>query len=190
MRRVLTCLVLMAAAFWTVAGARPCAAAEAAAGGPSEYLVKGAFLYNFMKFVEWPPASLSDPLVVGVLGPAPLGDIEAAFKDKTVRGHRVVVRGYDDAGRLGPCHVLFITTDAAGQLRTALRAVAGAPVLTVSDLPDAVQPEAVINLVAVDTRLGFQVNLDLAQASGLQVSSKLLGLAKSVRGGAAPGKTP
>jgi hypothetical protein len=63
-----------------------------------------------------------------------------------------------------------------------LKAVAGSPVLTVSDLPEAAQPEAVINLVAVDTRLGFQVNLELAQASGLQVSSKLLGLAKTVRG--------
>jgi hypothetical protein len=84
--------------------------------------------------------------------------------------------------------VLFIASDVSAQLRNALRAVAGSPVLTVSDVPDAAQPEAVINLIAVDTRLGFQVNLELAEASGLQVSSKLLGLAKTVRGN--QGKRP
>lgn len=180
MRAPVLALVLTATVLTAVPGAAP--AVTGAADGPSEYQVKGAFIYNFMKFVEWPTAAFTDPLVVGVLGPAPISDIEAAFKDKVVRGRRIVVRALDDTSVLGACHVLFITSDVVAQLRGALKAVAGSPVLTVSDLPDAAQPEAVINLVAVDTRLGFQVNLELAQASGLQVSSKLLGLAKTVRG--------
>jgi hypothetical protein len=182
MRRALTCFVLAVTALGTVAGASPAATAGAAAAGPPEYQVKGAFIYNFMKFVEWPPAAFTDPLVVGVLGSAPIADLEAALADKSVRGRRIVVRAVENAGQPGTCHVLFITNDVSAQLRNALRAVAGSPVLTVSDVPDAAQPEAVINLIAVDTRLGFQVNLELAEASGLQVSSKLLGLAKTVRG--------
>jgi hypothetical protein len=180
--RALACGVLFAATVLTVAARAVPVPAPAAVDGPSEYQVKGAFIYNFMKFVEWPPAALTDPLVVGVVGSAPLADLEAALKDKSVRGRRIVVRAVENAGQPGPCHVLFISGDPPGQLRTALRAVAGAPVLTVSDVPDAEQPEAVINLVAVETRLAFQVNLELAQASGLQVSSKLLGLARTVRG--------
>lgn len=183
----LRCLVIVSAVLATVpaAFALPNAAAPA---GPSEYQVKGAFIYNFMKFVEWPPAAFTDPLVVGVLGAAPIADLEAVLADKSVRGRRIVVRVVESAGQPGPCHVLFIASDVSAQLRNALRAVAGSPVLTVSDVPDAAQPEAVINLIAVDTRLGFQVNLELAEASGLQVSSKLLGLAKAVRGN--QGKRP
>ncbi len=174
--------LLLAAALVCAGGARVGAAGTAE--GPSEYQVKGAFLYNFMKFVEWPEGAFTDPVVVAVLGPAPVDQIEEAFRGKLVRGRRVVVQAHDGADRPPRCHLLFIASDARGQLRAALRAVAGTPVLTVSDVPEAAEPEAVINLVAVDTRLGFQVNLDLATASGLQISSKLLGLAKTVRGGA------
>jgi len=40
---------------------------------PSEYQMKAAFLYNFAKFVEWPPAVLrgNSTLVIGVLGDDP-----------------------------------------------------------------------------------------------------------------------
>lgn len=149
--------------------------------GPGEYQVKGAFIYNFLKFVEWPAGAFTDPVVVVVLGPAPLDQFEEALRGKAVRGHAIVVRPVDDVEALGECHVVYVAAEAQNQLRALLRKVAGKPVLTVSDLPNASQPEAVINFVPVDTRLGFQVNLDRASESGLQVSSKLLGLARTVR---------
>ena len=35
---------------------------------PLEYEVKAAFLFNFAKFIEWPPARASEDFVIGVLG--------------------------------------------------------------------------------------------------------------------------
>ena len=49
--------------------ATQCANAQEA--GPTEYQIKAAFLFNFAKFVEWPPKVLggaSTPLVIGILG--------------------------------------------------------------------------------------------------------------------------
>ena len=42
----------------------------------NEYKIKAVFLYNFAKFVEWPPNVFPDantPFVIGVLGQDPFG---------------------------------------------------------------------------------------------------------------------
>lgn len=150
-------------------------------GGPSELQVRGALLYNFMKFVEWPPAALTDPLIVGVMGAVSIADIEASFAGRQVQGRSVTVRPVTEADLTGPCHVIYVATDDAARLRRVLRQLGTRPVLTVSDVPDAPRPDAVINFVPVDTRVGFQIHLGLARASGLQISSKLLQLAQTVR---------
>jgi hypothetical protein len=54
-------------------------------------------------------------------------------------------------------------------------------VLTVSEQPGPTPTPAVITLTVVDTKLAFHVNLDTADAGGLQLSSNLLGLATSVQ---------
>ena len=51
--------------------------AAARAQVADQYQVKAAFLYNFAKFVEWPPRSYknpSAPFVIGVLGKNPFGN--------------------------------------------------------------------------------------------------------------------
>ena len=49
---------------------------QAAPQAPTEYQIKAAFLYNFVKFVEWPPETLPSngaPIVLAVLGKDPFG---------------------------------------------------------------------------------------------------------------------
>src|SRR2546426_12497948 len=44
---------------------------------PSEYQLKAAFLYNFAKFVEWPPEAFPDattPFTIGIIGENPFDE--------------------------------------------------------------------------------------------------------------------
>ncbi len=83
--------------------------------------------------------------------------------------------------------VLIATRDAKGKpnAMTAgwlqLGGLWGKPVLTISEAEKFDVTDAVINFVAVETRLGFSINLDAADSGNLQVSSRLLSLAHSVR---------
>jgi hypothetical protein len=46
------------------------------AEAPTEYQVKAVFVYNFSRFVEWPPQSFTapnEPFVIGILGSDPFG---------------------------------------------------------------------------------------------------------------------
>lgn len=176
--------LLLSVGVLLVAAGVPSPVATAQPG--KEYAVKAAFVFNFMKFVDWPEQAQAmggDAFVVGVLSHGLPEEFAAGFRDKEVKGRRIAVQVFQDVRQAQGCHVVFITADATSQLPAMLRAVSGKPVLTVSEVSNAERADAVINLVAADTRLGFQVNLDAADASGLQISSRLLSLATAVRGG-------
>ena len=83
----------------------------ATAGGQviDEYQVKAAFIYNFAKFVEWPPQTFKspgDPMSICVLGQNPFGSsLEEAVNGKSVDGRRFAVRQVADMQQAGGCQI-------------------------------------------------------------------------------------
>src|SRR5579862_2736782 len=61
-----------------------------------EYPVKLAFLYNFTKFVEWPPGSYGEagsPLTICIVGDDPFSpELEGELQTRDVRGHPVEIK--------------------------------------------------------------------------------------------------
>jgi len=76
-----------------------------------EYQVKAAFLYNFAKFVEWPPEAFKtakDPILVCVLGRNPFGKaLEEAIRGKSIAGRAFAYRHVSDAESASACQILF-----------------------------------------------------------------------------------
>jgi hypothetical protein len=139
-----------------------------------EYQVKAAFLYNFAKFVEWPPDSFSDgsaPLRICVLGQDPFGqELRDITSKKTVNGRELA----------RTCHILFIASSEKAHLNRILESLRGADLLTVGDTKGFVQRGGVINFVLEDNRVLFEVNRKAADQARLKISSKLLNVAKLV----------
>jgi len=171
-------LVLLAL-FWVGA---LCSAPREACAASSEYQVKAAFLYNFMKFVEWPGDGLSNPgtLTLGILGRDPFGDALDEVRDKTAKGRRVAVLHLRSIEEAKECDLLFVCASERGRLPQILRAVQNARVLTVADQEGFCQAGGIINLVFVNNRVGFEVNVAAATRVRLRVSSQLLKLARLV----------
>jgi hypothetical protein len=67
------------------------------------------------------------------------------------------------------------------ELARDLEALHGAPILTVSDIPDFVSRGGMIQFVLIDNRVRFEINVSNAERAGLTVSSQLLKVAVSVR---------
>src|SRR5947209_263774 len=83
---------------------------SAVADGPvkpaSEYQVRAAFLFNFVKFVEW-PAEPAGPIELCILGKDRLeGELERVVDGKTVSGRPLTVRRVADAGAAQSCRLL------------------------------------------------------------------------------------
>lgn len=153
-----------------------------ATGGEAE--VKAAFVYNFLKFVEWPPASFrgaQGALVVGILGDGATADATVRFlAAKHVGRHPVVVRRVEWDQSLAGMHAIFVAESDADRLRRILTAAWAAGVLSIGEGADFAAGGGVIGLVVEERKVRFDVNLDTADAAGLKVSSKLLGLTRII----------
>jgi hypothetical protein len=151
---------------------------------PSEYQIKAAFLFNFAKFVEWPPkafAETNSPIVIGVLGKNVFGnELERTIRDKRVYNRPFKFKNFESAGEATNCHILFISSSEKDNFAKIIGSLQSASVLTVSDSDGFIKAGGMINFLIEDTKIRFQINDEAAKKAGLVISSKLLSL--SARG--------
>lgn len=151
----------------------------------SEVQVKSLFLLNFAKYVEWPESAFATaeaPIVIGVLGGGRFTE-EAGkiLAGKSVGGRPIRVRNIAGADDLQPCHILFIHPDRAGAGQMLAR-IKSRPVLTVGESDQYIDQGGVINFVQKQGKIRLEINLAAARLANLQISSKLLSVADSVKG--------
>jgi hypothetical protein len=152
---------------------------------PTDYQVKAVYLYNFGKFVQWPPNDAVDRdgvFTVCVLGQDPFGPaLDATLAGATIDGKHVVAKRISSPGESAHCRILFLGSTEVTRLRKIIDALDKEAVLTVSDIPEFSQRGGMIEFVTEDSRVRFEVNLDAAQQAGLSLSSELLKVATTVR---------
>ncbi|HXT11957.1 MAG TPA: YfiR family protein [Candidatus Angelobacter sp.] len=153
---------------------------------PSEYQVKAAFLYNFAKFVEWPPASFpkpNSPIVIGVLGKNVFGNaLEQVIRNHRVNDHPFQFKTFNSAAdAAGHCQILFISSSQKDNFSRIIEELHGASVLTVSENDGFIKAGGMINFVIEDNKIRFQISDAAAKKAGLKISSKLLTLAVNTR---------
>lgn len=164
-----------------IGGAFSASAADAAL----EYKVKAGFIYNFIKFVEWPVTALSasnSSVVVGVLADDLAASVlQQALAGKSVNGHALEVRLLKETHEAGDCHLVFIGRAQEGRVKDILEQLKAAPVLTVSEIDQFGQRGGMINLVRNDDSFRFEINLKALERAGLKISSRLSSQATIVK---------
>ena len=166
-----------------------------------EYQIKAAFLYNFIKFVDWPKEKIGDsdePIIIGLIGEDPFGDVFEPIKDKKVKGRGIVIKRFksweelkkssgEDKAELArkiealtKCHLLFICSSEKKNLKEIINSVKDHSVLTVGEMEGFLESGGIINFLMEEKKVRFEVNLVAARQAGLEIRSKLLRLAKRV----------
>jgi hypothetical protein len=150
-----------------------------------ESRVKAAFLFNFTKFVDWPPesfASASAPLEICVLAGDPLaGALDETVHGKSVNNRPLSVRRLQPGAEARDCKLLYLGD--SGQARDLLPALRGRAVLTVGDAPEFIRAGGMIRFLLVDGKVRFEVNRGAAEQARLTLSSRLLSVAHAVTDG-------
>ena len=173
------------ALIFALASAAPlCEAAEESALAVQQR-VKAAFLYKFAAYVEWPPSAFPQPetpIVIGVAGADAIAqELEQVAVGRTVAGRPVNVRRLARGDSAGDCcQILFI--GAGERVRTAelLVGVQGRPVLTVTEVSAQHPKGSIINFLATEDRIRFDISREAAERNGLQLRSQLLSVARQV----------
>jgi len=150
-----------------------------------ESQVKAMFVYNFLKFVEWPVDTslrVKDPFVVVIIGEGATADATERFLESKAIGARpLVVRRTQWDQSLAGVRAAFVLEQDPKRLRRILDAAAAAGALTIGEGESFTTRGGVIGLLVEDRKVRFDVDTSAAQLAGLRVSSKLLALTRTVR---------
>jgi hypothetical protein len=183
--RIIRSCVLFAVAIFSVVAPLAWAFASPDDEGDSqaglEYQTKAAFLFNFAKFVDWPPYKFTQPdspLIIGVVGSDPFGGLlEEQVQDQRINDRTVIVCHVESIQELRKCHIIFVCRSEAERLAPILASVRGDNVLTVGETDKFITRGGMINFVMVGNTVHFQINDSAAKHAGLKISSKLSSLA-------------
>ena len=167
-------LVVLAVALFQASAAEPPA---------EEYRVKGAYLLNFTKFVEWPDKAFKAPgdaIAICVLGATPFAsDLEVAARQIVAGTRSVTVRQIPDVQQAGQCQIVFVSMAERKRVHAVLDAVKGDSVLTVGESEGFAASGGVIEFRVDEGRVRMDINSEAAKRAGLHISAKLLSLAQS-----------
>jgi len=138
-------------------------------------------LMNLTKFIDWPAWKLdaSHPqFLVCILGPDPIGPAADRYLLNTTAGGKPVqVKHLTSVDGAGSCHILYVDISERKALDRITPELARNGVLIASERSNAISPNQVVGLPAVDEHVHIDINLAAAERSGLTISSKLLRLA-------------
>ncbi len=174
---------LLAAAFLLLSGHFP-----AWAQSSKEYQVKAVFLFRLAQFVEWPTNAFENdtsPIIIGVLGEDPFGEaLDLALKGETAHNRPLLARRFRRVEEIGACHILFISHSEIGRIKAATTALAGRPILTVSDTEDFVRTQnGMIRFYNAQNKVNLRIDAGRAKAENLILNSRLLRMAELVNNG-------
>lgn len=149
----------------------------------TEHQVKAVFLYNFTQFIAWPPASFKspdEPFIIGIIGNDPFGSfLDETVAEEKIGTHPIGVQRYNDPKNIGHCHILYINSNDKESIKTILSAVSEKSILTIGDHPDFCQWGGIVRFFTDQNKIRLQINVEQSRAVGLNISSKLLSVAKT-----------
>jgi YfiR/HmsC-like len=147
--------------------------------------IEAAFVYNFTKFIEWPPQSFADvsaPIVIGVLGDSPMvAALEEVVHDRKVNGHSIVVRTIYSVADARSAHVLFVSATQIPLWTQVQPAMESLPIVTIGESPSFGKNGGTITFVPQDDKVRFEIDMSAAERSGVKISAQLQKLAAAVR---------
>jgi len=150
-----------------------------------EVQVKAAFVFNFIRFVEWPQGAFSSengPMIVGVLGDDEFANkLGASLKDKKAHGRAFEVKKLTSITEASECNVTFVANSEARRATPLADATKRKPILLIGESDDFLESGGVINFVKDEKQLRFDINPQAAEDRKLVISSHLLRLARKTK---------
>lgn len=145
---------------------------------PEEHQLKAAFVFNLLSFVDWPPGTVQERLVVGFAGEGPMeAALRRLLKDERLGATAIEFRLAQGRNELRACNVLYLAYPDEARMREALSQLEGQSVLTIGDGEEFVRMGGMVGFFAQENKLRLLVNPGAAQRARLRISSKLLKIA-------------
>lgn len=151
------------------------------AGFRSEKL-KAAYVFNFLKFTQWPESLRPKPKLTLCLANA-TPELERAFatlEGRQINSQQLVVRNLGNHYESAGCQVLFLHQGGA-PLSLHQLSRRNPELLTIGDDENFIQQGGLIALIEDQGHLQFDINLAQLRHAHFRISAQLLKLARNTR---------
>jgi len=152
-----------------------------------ENQVKAAYIYNFTKFVYWntlPQITDSTPATICIIGDGSISSILGSFLKTQGKEHYLHIKTTttDDVDLSG-CQIVYIGRIEDQKLPEFLQHIESRNILTVSDIPGFTAKGGMIGFYYDKGKIKIEINMIAVANAKLQISAKLLEVARLTRSG-------
>ena len=147
----------------------------------NEYNLKALFIFNFIKYMEWPQANQNGTFKIVVLGQSDIVEsLKKISDEKRINNQKIEIKASEDLDEING-QVLFIPRDMSDRLPECLSKFSGKGMLIVTEGKNLASKGSSINFVMLDNKMKFEINQVAVKNAGLKVSGQLLNLAIVVK---------
>lgn len=189
MKRILNIIIL--AVIWCGCALVPVIAEEDADRNNAQYKIKIAFIYNFLKFVDWPGATSpqkTNSANVCIVGDKDFSNYFSNFQRTHKQSFVINVNDSVSGNDIAACNVLYIGKNDEGRVSSIISLIRHHPVLSISEAKDFADDGGIIEMVKVGKNVGLfskdkinlRINMKAAETGGLIIDARLLQIAAEV----------
>jgi hypothetical protein len=144
----------------------------------TDYKAYTLFIYNFMKYVEWPEAQSKGDFILGIMGNSPIEkELQAFVAAKKLKGRNIILRKCNTVEDTYGCHLVFVPESKSALVKTLREQTKDKPVLIVGEREGLAKKGASLSFATEDNdELKFDINKKEIEQHQLKISSQLVSL--------------
>lgn len=150
--------------------------------GMDEYAIKGMFVYNFAKYIDWTHASPSNNFRICVYGKSEITDnLFRIAANKKINNRTIEIVTINNLTDAANCQIIFISKSQNHILKEAIEKLGSQGILLVTEDTEMAQKGACMNIIQVDGKIKFELNQNAARRDGIKIANQLQSLAILVK---------
>lgn len=144
----------------------------------TDYKAYSLYVYNFMKYIEWPENQDHGDFIIAVFGKSAIEkELQNLAAKKKIRGRNIVVKSISNLEQLDHCQLLYITREKSNQTMDAADRLSGKGILIVGEREGLAYRGAALSFAVTESdELSFDINKRVIEQQRLKISGTLIQL--------------
>lgn len=142
------------------------------------YKAYSVYVYNFIKYIEWPEESKKGDFIIAIIGNSPISaELKTLAATKKANGQTIVIKQFATVAEVDRCQILYISAGKSSVLKEAIEKTKNMSALMIAEREGLAKKGAGINFVTLeDDTLKFEVNKKVIEAHNLKIPKVLFSL--------------
>lgn len=148
----------------------------------TDYKAYSLYVYNFMKYIDWPENNNQGDFVILVLGKSRIEkELRSLAVKKKIRGRNIIVKSIDSIDEIINCHIIYIAEDKSAVIKDLYSKINDRGILIVGEKEGLAKKGAALSFATLDNdELSFDINKRAIEEQKLKISGELVRLGEVV----------